>query len=131
MIMDTVVLLVVIFGTTMAAMLYLTMMRRYTVLIAVPEWMVIVIKSKKNKNRPPLSVRGQIREAEDKAIELVLALTFTALLDKFCADFETMQAIWKQVNKYAEEVSTGQINVKDLAKTLRNEYQIDITGGLM
>lgn len=72
---------------------------------------------------------AKIRKAEDKAIELVLALTFTALLDKFGADLNTMQEIWQQTNKLAEEVSEGRINVKELAKTLRTEYQIDITGG--
>ena len=83
----------------------------------------------KSKKKPPLSIEGRLRQAEDKAIETVLALTFTALLDKFGADLDTMQDIWAQTNKLAEEVSEGRINVKDLAKTLRTEYRIDIMGG--
>lgn len=64
-------------------------------------------------------------EAANDAVRLTAAIILTVLVDKFNgADY--VPEIWEAVNKLAEEVKEGRVNVSDLACVLREEYQIEI-----
>ena len=84
----------------------------------------------KKQKKPALNTHEKIAIARDKATETVLAIVFTVLLDKWGADMEIMQKLWKDVCSRADEISEGRVNVKDLCKVLRDEYDINITGGI-
>jgi len=50
-------------------------------------------------------------------------------VDKEGADTEICKRVWDEMNDLAKSITAGLVTVKDMAKTLRLEYGIDITGG--
>lgn len=76
---------------------------------------------------------ADVQRAKDTATadacRVMLAIFFTALLDKEGMDAEQLQRIWREVEALSENVQDGYVSVFDLIRVLRDEYGIDIVGG--
>ena len=87
----------------------------------------------KKKPAPPSrqpATKADVKRAEQigisKGCRLAVCIMFTVLLDKENMDADDLQRIWSEVEYLSDSVAKGYVSADDMAKTLSNEYGIDI-----
>lgn len=87
-------------------------------------------KKRINPHKRPASqadVRRAEKQAQDKAVNLAIAMFLTVMFDKFGFDAEQLQRVWKEVNSLSDSVAKGYVNMNDLIAVLDEEYNVKIT----
>ena len=79
----------------------------------------------KKHPQPSLSLEEARNQAKNQAIDFMGTILFTALCDACNKDAEFLKVVWEKAEKYSQEIVEGRINIKEMAKVLRDEYQID------
>lgn len=80
----------------------------------------------KRKRTPALSVREQVAIARDRAVDTTVAIFLTVLCDKEHADAEIIRRVWGEVNALSDSIREGRVNIADLKRVLREEYEIGV-----
>lgn len=80
----------------------------------------------RNKPAKMADVNRERRAGHLHGVVCTAALFLTVLLDKYNGR-EYIAEVWRNVEKYAEEMSEGRIKLDDLLGVLREEYDIQIT----
>lgn len=84
---------------------------------------------KVNPRRRPATqadIERSKREAQDKALNLAMAIFLTVLADKECYNKDGVRRVWNEVNSLSQSIADGYVNLYDLRKTLNDEYDIVI-----
>ncbi len=76
-------------------------------------------------------VNRQIREACDRgtrhAIATVYGIVFRVLKDKFGMETEQLQSLWHYADDYGNKILSGEISLRDVLLSLRDEDDIVIS----
>lgn len=89
------------------------------------------MKKKVNPRRRPATqadVRKAKKEAQTLAIDACWAILFSVMRDKEGYGAKRLRRLWDEVNYLSESVSSGHVNIRDLAETLRDESGITLEG---
>ena len=89
------------------------------------------MKKKVNPRRRPATqadVRKAKKEAQMLAIDACWAILFSVMRDKEGYGTKRLRRLWDEVNYLSESVSSGRVNIRDLAETLRDEAGITLEG---
>ena len=62
------------------------------------------------------------------AIDACWAILFSVMRDKEGYGTKRLRRLWDEVNYLSESVSSGRVNIRDLAETLRDEAGITLEG---
>ena len=62
------------------------------------------------------------------AIDACWAILFSVMRDKEGYGTKRLRRLWDEVNYLSESVSSGHVNIRDLAETLRDEAGITLEG---
>lgn len=62
------------------------------------------------------------------AIDACWAILFSVMRDKEGYGAKRLRRLWDEVNYLSESVSSGRVNIRDLAETLRDEAGITLEG---
>lgn len=87
------------------------------------------MKKKVNPNRQPMTmaqVNKAKKEATTNALRRMLYLFLFVLIDKHNAPEEDIKQLVEEVNYYADSISKGYINWKDIEHTVKDEYDLYI-----
>lgn len=87
------------------------------------------MKKKINPRRRPATEADILRSREEgrtEAIGLAMAIMFTAMLDGGFLTPEQMRPAWDKVNYLSDSIVKGYVNVADLRRTLKEEYDIEV-----
>jgi len=85
--------------------------------------------SKINPRRRPVSQADVDRakaQARDEVIGAAMTIFLTVLVDKECADKDTIRRVWDEVNDLSDGIAQGYVSLPDLRRTLDQEYDIRI-----
>lgn len=61
------------------------------------------------------------KAATSSAVECAWAILFVVLRDKMGFETEDLQRLWREVDKYSEQVTKGEVTVPDLKMVLKEE----------
>ena len=89
------------------------------------------MNKKVNPRRRPATqadVRKAKKEAKTLAIDACWAILFSVMRDKEGYGAKRLRRLWDEVNYLSESVSSGRVNIRDLAETLRDEAGITLEG---
>ena len=89
------------------------------------------MKKKVNPRRRPATqadVRKAKKEAQTLAIDACWAILLSVMRDKEGYGQKRLRRLWDEVNYLSESVSSGRVNIRDLAETLRDEAGITLEG---
>ena len=89
------------------------------------------MNKKVNPRRRPATqadVRKAKKEAQTLAIDACWGILFSVMRDKEGYGQKRLRRLWDEVNYLSESVSSGRVNIRDLAETLRDEAGITLEG---
>lgn len=89
------------------------------------------MNKKVNPRRRPATqadVKRAKKEAQMVAIDACWAILFSVMRDKEGYGQKRLRRLWDEVNYLSESVSSGRVNIQDLAETLRDEAGITLEG---
>lgn len=89
------------------------------------------MNKKVNPRRRPATqadVRKAKKEAQTLAIDACWTILFSVMRDKEGYGQKRLRRLWDEVNYLSESVSSGRVNIRDLAETLRDEAGITLEG---
>ena len=87
------------------------------------------MNKKINPRRRPATEADILRAREEgrtEAIGLAMTIMFTAMLDGGFLAPEQMRPAWDKVNYLSDSIVKGYVNVADLRRTLKEEYDIEV-----
>ncbi len=73
-----------------------------------------------------MSRAAEMAREYDRACMLVQAISLTVLVDKFGFTQEDIQRYWACTEYLSGSIRENRVNVPDMLKTLREEYDIDL-----
>ena len=69
---------------------------------------------------------ADVSEAKETGVNIAEAIFLQTLLDKWGFDGDMISDFYRDVSKLSLEIKEGRVNLTDLRRTLREEYQIDL-----
>ena len=82
-------------------------------------------KKKVNPNRKP-ATQADVEKARMQGVSLAMAIFLTVLVDKFNGA-EYIKEVWAAVNSLSDSISKGYVDLFDLKKVLKEEYNIELS----
>lgn len=85
--------------------------------------------NKLNPRRRPCSqadVNRAKKSTQEEAVSYAQVIFLSVLTDKECADKETIQRVWNEINERSDSIAKGYVNLFDLRRVLNEEYDIKV-----
>lgn len=86
-------------------------------------------KSPKSVPRTEQDVERAREEGRNDSVNMAIAIIFTALLDGGFLEPEQIEPAWQKILYLSDSIVKGYVNVPEMLKTLREDYNINVEEG--
>lgn len=93
------------------------------------EGLAAQVGKKINPRRRPVNraeIDKLLKQSATESVRYCWTVMFSVLLDKHGAKAEDLQQLWNEVEELVESINMGYVNLADLRRVLREEYDIEI-----